>query len=305
MNILLTIKKIRKLLGISQAKMISGMTKSTYSKIERGEIDLKYNILIQICDTLGMSVQELLFFEQQQDHLDFKNKLEYCIKNNNNEKEKIIFLNKYYFSNLKNLELMSTLEIVYFTSIKTIFHGKWSEIEIYTPQEIAFLAKYLSGKKFYVENDYRILMNTIMFFNTIELKLVLNAMYPISESSKRTSQLINRATRALINLVSTQIFRLEYKEAMKTIDFINKTINFENDYFLTLSLGFHKNLALRFIERDTLYIEKAREIIAIIKLVAGEEIANTYSIELNNLTEKADYYLDEMVSNYPRNPMTL
>ena len=60
------IKKIRELKNLTQSHMASelGITQSTYSKIEIGEIDVSFSKLEKISEVLGMSLEEIFTFNE-------------------------------------------------------------------------------------------------------------------------------------------------------------------------------------------------------------------------------------------------
>ena len=62
MYVLPRIKEIRKERGLSQAKVANriGMEQTQYSRYERGENEIKVNVLIDICQALNVSSDYLL-----------------------------------------------------------------------------------------------------------------------------------------------------------------------------------------------------------------------------------------------------
>ncbi len=66
MNLGNKIKKLRELKNLTQSHMASelGITQSTYSKIEIGEIDLSFTKLEKISEVLGMSPEEIFTFNE-------------------------------------------------------------------------------------------------------------------------------------------------------------------------------------------------------------------------------------------------
>lgn len=297
MDILQAIKELRILSDIPQAKMVRGMSRSSYSKIEKGDTDLKYKVLQQICTRLGVTVHELLMYAAEDTNIIYRRKLNACISNRYDSKKKIDLLNHFYCSD-KGIKDMSVDELKYYSGIKCLFGGVWNEVSKYSENDIKEISNVLSQQHFYVQGHYQILMNSIIFMNATQIDILLNKMYPINKLTQRTDLLINFSARALINLITQYIYTMEYREALKIVEFAEKNITYNNDYFLALSLDYHKNIILRYINRDTLYIQKARDIISIFRSIKADDIADEYERELNNLTEQADYYFDEAVANY-------
>lgn len=75
-------------------------------------------------------------------------------------------------------------------------------------------------------------------------------------------------------------------------------MDFSADYYLRLNILYHKNVALRFLKSDTLYIERAREIIKIMYAISDPQTAEQFETALNHITEDLSYY--QNTRNYPR-----
>lgn len=62
MYVLPRIREIRKLRGLTQKQVASriGMEQTQYSRYERGENEIKVNVLIDICKALNISADYLL-----------------------------------------------------------------------------------------------------------------------------------------------------------------------------------------------------------------------------------------------------
>lgn len=300
MDIHEVIKKIRTNLKISQSNMFEDMSKSTYSKIERGAVELKYDTLIQICNRLGISLTELLQYGFQDEPLLVRNELNKCFDNIDDISLKKNFLANYYPEEGTLVEAMTTRQLAYYCAITTVFHEYWQEVPCYTATTIKKIVNILEIKSFYTQFDYQILMNIIMFTTYEQTKKLLNQMYPISDWDKRIAILKNQGIRAVLNRISTLIYKQEYDEALEIIQFAEDNIDFTEDYFLALSFEYHKNIVDRFILRNTLYIERARQVITMMRRISSKEVADTYEFELNNLADNPAHYLDETVSRYPR-----
>lgn len=303
MEILDSIKEIRLNLKIPQENMLNGVTKSAYSKIERGVVELKFETLLRISNRFDMTIQELLNYGLRDEAIVFRITLNDCFDNLTDNSKKIAFLSTYYPQEKIIVETMSSKELAYFTGITTVFHEYWSEISDYSSSDLSKIVQYLQLKFFYTQYDYQILMNIIMYLTSTETKKLLKKMYPIYESESRPFILKNLASRAIINRISTLVYLQKYEEAQEIISFAEKNVDFEEDYFLALSFEYHKNLVDRFLLHNTLYIERARQVITMMRRVSKKITADTYELELNNLSENPAYYLKKTVSKYPRTPI--
>ena len=77
------IREVRKEKGITQAKLAKkiGMEQTQYSRYERGENEIKVNVLIDICKALDVSADYILGLTDE------KNPTGYRVKNITNVKE--------------------------------------------------------------------------------------------------------------------------------------------------------------------------------------------------------------------------
>lgn len=300
MEILETIKEIRELLGIPQSKMIPSMSGTTYSKIERGVVDLKFDVLTQICTTLGMTYEELILYSDKRNPSVFRKRLNNCLKNHDDEVMKKNLLNEFYPNPTKKIEELNFLELNNYCAIKTMLGDNWQELGRYTLEDISYIYKFLINKKYYTQADYQILMNTLLFMDKEQASSLISKVYPIQDISLRTDLLISYGHHALLNVISTAIYRLDYNYALHIINFTENLKSVKYDYYISLDIEYHKNVVFRFLKRDTEYIERAREIINSMRHIRDDETAFIFETELNNLTERADYYLNETIHRFPR-----
>ena len=294
------IKEIRINSKIPQKNMLKNISKSTYSKIERGAVDLKFDTLLKISERLGVTLRELLDYGVEDEAMLFRQDQNKCFDNINDIAMKTSFLNKYFPNKDIPIELMSPKELAYFCAITTVFNGYWEEVPIYSSNTIEKIVNILFSKSFYTQFDYQILMNIIMFTTYEESKKLVHLMFPIFKIDNRIRVLKNQANRAILNRISVLIYQLKYEEALEFVEFAEENIDFKEDYFLALSFEYHKNLVNRFILRNTLYIERARQVITMMRRISTQLVADTYEFELNNLSDNPSYYLNETISKCPR-----
>jgi transcriptional regulator with XRE-family HTH domain len=76
-NIGTKIRQIRDLKGLNQENMANelGLSVTGYGKIERNEVSLKYDRLIQISEVLGITVEDLIGFDNNLALNNYNNKV--------------------------------------------------------------------------------------------------------------------------------------------------------------------------------------------------------------------------------------
>lgn len=297
MDILDSIKYLRTQLEIPQENMIENMSASTYSRIENGQRQLKFDTLKLICDKLGITVNELLeFSETDTDDQKFAILLNQALQFPKRTLVKNELLKDFFPK--QHISKMETTDLAKYCSIKCLLGSIWKEISPLTDDEIHYLYHYFINKQFYVQKDYQIAMNSIVFFSTEQISEIIKRMYPVKFYEKRTQKTKGYATHIITNAITSCIYRLEYKAALYYIELAESTMDFSTNYYLRLNIQYHKNIALRFVKRDTVYIEKARQIIGIMYEISDKQTAEQFEDELNKIINKADYYFD--TNNFPR-----
>lgn len=297
MNLFESIRFLREKLRIPQGSMIKGMSNTTYSRIENGQRNLKFETIQEISQKFDMTISEvLLFSDTDTEFLNFKHEMATCLENIYDIEKKEYFLNKYFPKGL--VDSFSQKELGYYLCIKAIFCTLWAEITPPNAIELEYICEHLRKKTFYTMQDYRVVVNIIMFLNDEQVETVIHQMYPIEFYEKRPELLKTYARHIITNLISSYIYKLEYNKALYYVDFIEKNFDFNTNYYFRLVIAYHKNVALRFAERELSYFDEARDIVNVIAKISDPLTGKQFTEELNNLSFKADYYIN--LVNYPR-----
>lgn len=297
MDIFKTIRFLREKLNISQGGMIKDMSNATYSRIENGQRNLKLETLQEISERFNMTLSEfLLFSDVDSDFMNFRKDMNACLADIYNIENKEQLIKAYYPKG--DIDSFSIKELISYLSIKCIFCTLWKDITAPTEKELDYIVKYLENKSFYTMQDYRVIVNTIMFLNDSQVETVIHKMYPVDFYDKRPELLKNYANHTITNLISSYIYKLEYQKALYYVDFIEKNFNLDSNYYFKLVIAYHKNVALRFAKRELYYFDEARDIVNMIVKISDPATGRQFEEELNNLSFRADYYID--LTNYPR-----
>lgn len=297
MNLLESLRYLRERLNISQGSMIKKMSNTTYSRIENGQRNLKFETLQEISNRFDMTINEvLLFSDLDTEFQEYKKAMQDCLENIYDLTKKEQYLKKYYSKG--DIHSLNIHELNYYLGTKAIFCKLWRDITPPTSNELDYLVNYLENKNFYTLADYRITVNTIIFFEDSQTTKIIEKMFPVECYDKRPDLLKSYARHTITNLISSLIYKLQYEKALYYVDYIEKQDSFDFDYYFRLIIAYHKNVALRFAERDLGYFDEARHIVSIIKKISDPLTGAQFETELNNLSLQADYYID--LVDYPR-----
>ncbi|MGM0220153.1 helix-turn-helix domain-containing protein [Enterococcus sp. AZ126] len=286
-----SLKFIREKRHIPQNKMLLAKDSSQYSRIENGKASLKVDTLVELVERLGLSINEFVQFSSiDTESQKLSKEINFCIDNPDLEYQKQELIKKYkQFEKLPKKQ--KTLEkTAYYFAIKCMLSRYWKEIPSPTNDEITQVFNTLINSDFYGQFDYLLAVNMIPYFNKLQIDTITTRMYPLEFPEKRTDQIKNYADLLIVNAISLRTYAMDYQTAYNYVLLAQKHTKIKENYYLHLNLLYHKNNLLRFIEKDTKYIEKARKVIQTIADIGDKKTADTFLEELNKLTEDPAYY---------------
>lgn len=293
-----TLKKIRLLRNIKQVDMLpNSESHSTYAKIENGTTKLRMDTLEILLDRLELSMDEFIFMSNYDEGVsEFLRLFKQCFDKPKDKELKKYFLSKYYPKKIP-IEKMSKQELVYYCSIKNQYLTTWNEIKPFSDKEIEYVYSRLAKNKFHTQYDYSILLNACQFFSESQTNALTEIMFPVTEINLRTPYIINSAANYLANMTTKHIYLLEYEKAWKYIELSETIVPLTTGYYSKMNLQFNKCIVLRYLKKESIYIEKARHVISATREIGDNITADKFEEELNKLLEKADYYLDQEFMN--------
>ncbi|MEI5995617.1 helix-turn-helix domain-containing protein [Candidatus Enterococcus mansonii] len=295
MSYLESIKHIRELRNIQQKDMLPGvLSHSGYSKIENGKSTLKLDTLQEIIDRLNISLEELSLYAENNNLINnFIKIFNSAITDPENEMIITKLLNHPLYKVNKDIKTMSQKEVIAYAAIKNIMSGLTkNKVTPLNNYEKEYIVEYITSTNFYGQYDYLLILNTITCLTEEQSNIIIRHMFPVTDTKNRTAKTLNYAFLVLSNVITIAIYNLDYKKAIDYISLAETMIDTSTSYHSRMILEYHKNIALRFLKKDTIYIEKARQIIQITRFIGDEKTARSFETELNNLTTKADYYLE-------------
>ena len=290
------LKQIRQAKNKKISEINIGKSRFVYSRIENGNTKINLEDLSQILDNLDLSFNEYIMFANYEDPLpEYRRLLNQCISSPDNSFYKSELIAKYYSPN--NIKKKTKLERLFLIGIVGNFSSRWDEVKQLNPNEIIYIFEKLVNQSFYSEYDYLTAINLIPMLSIDMLDSLVSALYPIQFKEQREPELIQKFYLMIMNIVSFSIYNLDYKKALYYIKLVENDINVEENYYLKISILYHKNIVLRFIKKDTFYIEKARQVIKLVYDLGDDSLAQAYEKELNELMEDPSHYLNNF--KYP------
>lgn len=288
-----TLRFIREKRHIPQNKMLKDKDSSQYSRIESGKAQLKIGTLIKLTEKLGLTVNEFVQFSAVDAELQKLSKeMNFCIDNPDLEYQKQELIKKYKQLDKTPRKQLTYGKTAYLYAIKCMLSRYWKEIPAPTPDEINYIFKLLDDSDFYGQLDYILAVNIVPYFNKSQVDTIIKKMYPLKYPERRTEQTKTYANLLITNVISVRTYSLDYQTALEYVKIAQKNTQIRDNYYFHLNILYHKNNILRFIEKDTKYIEEARKVIQIIYDIGDTKTADTFLEELNNLTKDPEYYKD-------------
>lgn len=279
-----TLKYIREKKGISQNKMLDDKDASQYSRIEGGKSQLRISTLIELSERLGLTLNEFIKYSfVDKKSIELSQKMNYSIDNPDSEYHKFKLIKEYKKLDKLNKKLMTYKDFAYYYAIKSTFSRLWKDIEPPSTDEIDHIYHMLVNSEFYGQFDYLLAINIITFFNTEQIDNLITRMFPVRNPDKKTDVTLNYANLLITNVISLAMYEMDYEAALRYVTLALNNNRIRDNYYFHLNTLYHKNMILRFLENDTKYIEKAREIIQIIYDIGDTSTADQFLEELNTL----------------------
>lgn len=286
-----TLRELRELKNISQSKMLVGLDRSQYSRIETGATDLKIKTLETICNRLGISLMEYIALDNSNNKIE-QLVLEFraCTRHKDDFELKEHFLEKFFqLYNQPKIDL-TLIEYNFTLSVRSILSVYWKEIPALLENEKKEIFDYLITANFYGQYDYMLAVNTLKHFDINQIEQIIDKMYPLDMLERRNELTKQYSHLLLTNAITAFIYDQKYKVALKYVKKAQSLIEIKDSYYLHLTLLYLKNLSLSFIENQTKYIEKTRAVIRIIHDIGDITTANQLEKELDTLHQFPDYY---------------
>lgn len=284
-------RELRERNNIPQNKMLLGVDRSQYSRIETGKAELNFKTLNKICDRFGLTLKEYIALDDSTNHIDeLLTEFRDCSRHMNNTEKKEQFLDRVTpLLNTPKIKL-TRIEINFLFAIRSIMSTYWKEIPELTQEEKQEILDYLVNSKFYSQYDYMLALNTLKHYDTKEIVQVINKMSPLEFFDKRNELTKQYSHLLLTNAITAFIYDQEYNLALEYVEKAHSFIELKDSYYLHLTLLYLKNLSLSFIKNNTKYIEKTRAVIRIIHDIGDIALAKQLEDELDTLHHFPDYY---------------
>ncbi|WP_375180190.1 helix-turn-helix domain-containing protein [Enterococcus rotai] len=283
MNIGETIKFFRAQLDFMQKELVNKHVEaSSISRIEKGVQEIKVEALIEILNTMSLTVEE--FFsrcqvDQAQD--EWKTLVYNCIDEPDNMDAKNALIS--YYKMLKNKKKTLKEQANYF-SIKMYFSRIWPEIAPISDLELEELYDYLKVKKYYQQYDYMIINNTILLMKDKQQEFIISRIIPIQDEDLRNDEVKRVARQIIINLVTSKIYRKDFVGAKKYLQKTETLDRSNKDYYFALNVEYLKNLLGYLITGEAFYMKNIHTYINLLEFIGDKQTLDAVKEEVKILT---------------------
>ncbi|MGC6767853.1 helix-turn-helix domain-containing protein [Enterococcus sp. LJL51] len=283
MNIGDTLRFFRSKLNYTQKEMLSNHSDpSSYSRIENGKQAIRINELEQILDRLSVTTEEFLSFSSQDDEQQiFRELFYYCALHLENKVKKKKLLD--YYELLKRNNTRSLRELSNYMGIKNYFHQRWEEVDPISDQEITLVFNYLIAKSYYIQYDFVLMSNTMHLFNSKQVDLLFNRVYPIKDEEKRDTTTKKFAYNVILNVISMKLYERDYNAAEKFILLAKKLDRSSKNYSYRMNLQYLNNLLNYLKTGDLAYINKVYQFINLLEDIGDNFHASQINAEVKVL----------------------
>lgn len=253
---------LRKKSKFAQKELLPELDASVYSRIEGGKQGIRLDDLKKIINNLSISAEEIFSLapinEEQTKYL----KLFYfCSRHLQHQtaKEKMMTYYKKLENKHKNLRELSN-----YVAIKSYFAPLWEEIEGFTKKETEELYQSLISKTYYQLYDYKIMTNTVRFFDKKQIDALMVKVFRIFKNTEVEYQ-SNPVGELVLNVITFQIYERDYAGARHYISLARKYDATLQNFYYRMNLKYFENL-LNYLETGKYhYLRRIYEYIALLK----------------------------------------
>lgn len=281
--------------GLKQREVFDYSTSSIYSKLESNKQELRVSELIYFLEKVEITPEEFFDYINLNENQNNFRKIfiEASQQLNNNQLKQQILTYNFDWSQVKQKSLQ---DLSNYIAIHVYFSDHWEEIHPLSKDQITYVYRLLSGKKYYFEYDYILLSNTIFLFESNQADFLFRRFFPI-----RANQICSNTTKLFItsitnNLVTATLHRKEYKCALQYIEIAKKQEDMVQEIGYKIVVAYLYNLTKYLMTGKYLYIKKVYSSIELLNDIEELDLARNIEKEVESLTVKKDE-LPKSVSN--------
>lgn len=278
-----TLKKIRMSKKYTQKFVTEGIiSQSTYSKIERGEVEPTYSKFMALLKRLDVSPEEFNYLSNDHSQTD-RDKIinDFFLLNYNNSADLVLIRSriKRYLNSHKDYVLQDIFYICH-ALILINENRDYDQAVIFANKVWKRLEKF--DRWFLMEIR---LINTILFIFPIETAINISekTVGILEEYSSREGKVL--LNNIQINLALLLIRNKQYKVANKMLDTVIKRLKDEKNYYLLAFAYIRKGIALRLLtyKKSDFYLEKG---LSLLELFEDPKLYEVLSTEIDFYTKK-------------------
>lgn len=283
MNISETLLFFRRKLKLTQKEMWPGHDTSAYSRIENGKQDIKISDLTSILDQLSISPEEFFLYSSiDEEQQRFRGLFQYCANHLNNQTKKNELFR--YYKKMEMNSKMKLKDLSNYIAIKVFFSQYWKEIPSITSHELDDIFNYLTNKSYYVQYDYTLMSNTIFLMSDTQAEKLVSKAIPIKDEENRTATTKQFAYNLIINLITTELYKLNYEKANKYLTLAKRQNEGNQDYKYRMNIEYLSNLYLYLTKGNYQYIRKVYDYIHFLNDLGETKLSKMTEKEVERLT---------------------
>ncbi|EKQ3612519.1 hypothetical protein P4507_001546 [Enterococcus faecalis] len=293
MNALTPLRFFRKKRKINQADMLPHRNTKAYQRLEYGETEISFNDLLVCLNSLQLTPDEyfnMIDIEKNMPILQIEKQLKKCIQepNNINEKKKLIN----HFKDLDSISNKNSMQMALYNDIKSYFSNLWREIDTINKKDIEHMLNLISKSSYYTYYDYRMIVNTIIFFSNEDTEFIYKKMFPIQDLENRTFRTLYVAYLFYPNRITRCIYDEDFETAKKYIKLAEKEDISPHNYYFYQKMKYLKNLVYYLSTKKNIYYAKILEVILFFEECRNFDLANSLKQEADNLANGYKYNIE-------------
>lgn len=264
---------------------------SNYSRIEAGKAKVSEEHMKPFANKLSVSVSELILYSGfDTDIKEFQNDINTALKQPDNTLLRKKIMDRY--QKLAKIPGKNNMQLAMYYTIIVNFSNIYSEIPELTEKEILSTFLHLIQLDYYTQFDYLLALNMTFFYSSDQLLSISKTMFPLEDPDKRPVDTIKYANSLMINIITMQIYNMDYSAVIQYIDLAKKQkLAMENHYYRFL-MQYYKHLAKYLQDRNEADFLKIKQYLNIIEDLYDPDTYQAFKSEQQNLTNNPRYYLD-------------
>ncbi|WP_321386420.1 helix-turn-helix transcriptional regulator [uncultured Enterococcus sp.] len=264
---------------------------SNYSRIEAGKARVSEEHIKPFANKLSVSVSELILYSGfDSDIKEFQNDINAALKQPESTQLQKKIIDRY--KKLSKISTRNNMELSMYYTIIAIFSNVYPDIPEICDKDILYTFLHLINLDYYTQFDYLLALNMTFYYSSDQLLSISKTMFPLQDPDKRPVDTIKYANSLMINIITMQIYNMDYSAVIQYINLAEKQkLAMENHYYRFL-MEYYKHLAKYLQNREESELNKTKQYLNIIEDLYDPNTYESFISEHRNLINNPRYYLD-------------